>query len=141
LSNVLLIAIGNVMRGDDGAAHHVVQRLEARPGVGVRRELQLTPEIAVDVAGAHTVVFIDADVDAEEASLEPLEAGAGAGTPLMHTITPREIVMLAEKLYGFAGRAYLCRLPVADFDGDGLSPAAEEGVEGALLLLREFFTR
>lgn len=126
------------MRGDDGAAHRVIERLEPAPGVVVRGELQLLPELAPEVARADRVVFIDADVEADEPSIEPLEAGAGVGTPLVHTITPREIVLLAGKLYGFTGRAYLCRLPVADFDRDGLSPAAEAGVEKAVGLLREF---
>ncbi len=134
---VLCIAIGNSLRGDDGVAHRVAARLEPRDEVVTCGVFQLTPEIAPEVARAETVIFLDADVDAREPAIEPVNAGDVRGTPLAHSMTPREIVWLAERLYGFAGQAYLCRLPVESFDGEGLSPVAEAGARGALPLLRE----
>lgn len=133
----LYIAIGNTLRGDDGVSHYILDRLEPRAGEIAIGVFQLTPEIAPEVARAETVIFIDADVDAIEPSIDPIATNAIRGTPLAHSLTPAEIVCLAERLYGFAGQAYLCRVPVASFDGEQLSPVAEAAAEGALALLRE----
>ena len=134
---VLCIAIGNSLRGDDGVAHRVAERMEARDEVVACGVFQLTPEIAPEMARAETVVFIDADIDAREAAIEPVTTAGVRGAPLAHSMTPCEIVCLAERLYGFAGQAYLCRIPVESFDGEGLSDTAEAGANAALALLRE----
>ncbi len=137
----LLISIGNPLRGDDAVAHHVAGRLLPPPGVTIRSVHQLTPELAPDLAAFDTVVFIDADIDARAASLDPLEPTPSRGAPLIHSLAAGDVLLLARKLYGFAGRAYLCRLPVADFDGTELTPTAQAAVEDAAALLGEFLKR
>ena len=122
---VLCIAIGNSLRGDDGVAHRVAARMEPRDEVVTCGVFQLTPETAPEVARAETVVFLDADIDAREPAIEAVNACDVRGTPLAHSMTPREIVWLAKRLYGFAGQVKLNRLPVESFDGEGLSEAAE----------------
>ncbi len=74
----LVIGYGNVDRGDDGAAFHVVNRVRARLGQRVLTEdesgldslgaatavfvPQLTPELAYDAAACHCLVLVDAHV-------------------------------------------------------------------------------
>jgi hydrogenase maturation protease len=133
---VLLIAIGNSLRRDDGAGHRVVELLAPPPGIAVRDVFQLTPELAEDLAGAQTVVFIDASVATAEVALEPVETGAGS-TPMSHSLAPAEVVALARALFGFEGRAWLCHVPGADFeDGEGLSDIAEANARSAAERLR-----
>ncbi|MBZ5590992.1 MAG: hydrogenase maturation protease [Acidobacteriia bacterium] len=127
----LVVAVGNTLRGDDGVAHRVADLLGARPEVDVRRVHQLTPELAEEMAHATTVVFVDADVEASAVRLERLTPNAQRA-PITHTMTPNELVMLAERLYGFQGAAYLCRVPAEDFAAGGaLTPVAEAGARAA----------
>ena len=137
---ILCIAIGNSLRGDDGVAHRIAERLERSAGVEVRSVLQLAPEDASEVAHAEVVVFIDADVDATEPSIEPVITAGLRGTPLLHSLRPCEVVWFAERLFGFAGRAYLCRVPVEAFEGEGLTAVAEAGAAGAVVLLHGLVT-
>ena len=128
----LVVAVGNTLRGDDGVAHRVADLLGVRPGLDVKRVQQLTPELAEEMAHAATIVFVDADVESRSAWLEPVPAAPQRG-PITHTMTPNELVMLAGRLYGFQGEAYLCHVPAEDFTpGGGLTPLAEAGARSAM---------
>ncbi len=134
--SVLLIAIGNQLRRDDGAGHRVIELLAPPPHVGVRDVFQLLPEIAEDLAEASTVVFVDASVATDQVMLEPVEPGPGPGA-ISHSLSPGEVVALARALYDFSGRAWLCHIPGEDFDsGEGLSPTAEANCRMAVEKLR-----
>lgn len=136
---ILLIAIGNVLRRDDGAAHRVLELLEETPGVRRLSCHQLTPELAEDMAEAAQVVFIDADISPGVARLEPLETREGWNPMGGHSLGPWEVVALAERLYGFQGKAWVCRVPGEDFeDGAGLSPCAEAAAQRAAAILGRF---
>lgn len=102
----LAIAIGNSLRGDDGIAHTVIERLN----VESMAVTQLTPEIAAELAGHDPVIFIDADVRATTVEIDPVDERT-CGPALTHASTPGEIVALARALFGFAGRAFLCGIP------------------------------
>jgi hydrogenase maturation protease len=117
----LVIAIGNPLRRDDGVAHHV----PAPPGALMRSMLQLTPEVAEEIAPFALVVFVDASVTAGVPHLEPVAECPESS--LTHTCSPGAIVALARALFGFAGRAYVCHVPIADLSpGEGLSPLAQQ---------------
>ena len=135
----LLIAIGNTLRRDDGVGHRVLELLGPMPEVRVRRLQQLTPETAAELPGAGRVIFVDADAEGGEVRIEPLPASGGRVTPIGHAIRPPEIVVLSEKLYGFRGAAFLCRIPARDFsEGETLSPETEGNAATAARLLRAF---
>jgi len=136
-----LVAVGNPLRRDDGAAHRVLELLGELPGVASRAVLQLSPEMAADIAGARITVFIDADAQPGEPRLEPVETPrAPAAWP--HSLAPAELVAIAERLYGFRGAAWLCRVPGADFAiGDGLDPQTEGNARVAAALIRTLVAR
>jgi hydrogenase maturation protease len=124
MPRALLIAGGNRLRRDDGVAHTVLERLGPASDVESRALLQLTPEVAEDIAGYDTVIFIDADAGAAGVSIEPVNQPPQPSS-LTHVSEPAEIVELSKALFGFAGRAFLCRIPVNDFSpGEGLSRRA-----------------
>ncbi len=110
----LLIACGNPLRRDDGAAHRVLRFLAPAPDRVFREVLQLTPELAEEIARFDRVVFLDADAGSNVLAIEPL-CRTMAHSPLSHFSTPAEIVALARALFGFAGDALLCRIPADDF--------------------------
>jgi Ni,Fe-hydrogenase maturation factor len=125
----LVIAIGNPLRRDDGAAHSV----RIRPGIESRSVLQLAPEIAEEIARYNPVLFIDADVSAKRVRIHPVDS-ASAAPPLTHVSSPGEIVALARELFGFSGCVYTCHIPASDFSaGIGLSPRAKRFVRQAAL--------
>jgi len=133
----LLLAVGNPLRRDDGVAHRVVQLLGTLEGIQIHSCIQLTPEVAEDIAGASAVVFIDADVNPGAPALEALTPEQDSANPLSHSVSPSTLVELARRLYGFHGSAYLCRIPGADFsEGEGLTPETEARARLAAELLR-----
>lgn len=87
---------------------------------------QLTPELAEDIAGFDLVMFVDADVRAEDVMIEPL-AEKRSPPGLTHDSTAAEVVALSRELFGFAGRAFRCGIPASDFSARaGLSAAATQ---------------
>jgi len=121
----VLIACGNCWRGDDGAAHRVLDLLGPDSGAQLRSVQQFLPELADEIAQADVVVFLDAAIDCDALSLEAVREPE-APPALTHVSTPSEIVALSRALYGFQGRAFQCQIPAADLaTGEGLSPYAE----------------
>lgn len=136
---ILCIGIGNSLRGDDGAAHRVLELIEACDHMSLRHVLQLTPELAAEIGAAQAVIFIDADPRCQKPHLEPIAPRPHRGAPLSHAMTPAELVWLANSLYGFANPAFLCRVPAVSFDGgQQLSPASEAGARSAAELVHRF---
>jgi hydrogenase maturation protease len=124
----ILIATGNPLRHDDGVAHAVIERLHK---VASRELIQLTPELAADIASYDAVIFIDADLQTDQPVIEPLEPIL-TSAPFTHISGPSEILALSTHLFGFKGRGYVCRIPARDLSpGEGLSPQAAAGAEQA----------
>lgn len=136
---VLLFAIGNALRRDDGAAIEAVQLLGPQPHVEVRIVHQLTPECAYELqaAQAGTAIFADASVESDSVRMEPA-APAGDAAALGHHLTPSQVVAVARSLYAWGGEAYVCHIPAQDFEhGEGLSRATRgHAAEAAELIAR-----
>jgi hydrogenase maturation protease len=114
----LLLGYGNVDRMDDGLAWHVLAAVATalgQPLTGSPDEaepvtvgpltlwfvLQLTPEIAEELAHYQRVVFIDAHMSdhSEDTRLESIAPGF-ATSPFTHHLTPAACLALAQALYG-----------------------------------------
>jgi hydrogenase maturation protease len=138
-ARALCIAMGNVLRRDDGAGRRVLELIGCVPGVVKRDVFQLTPEISAEIATMDVVVFVDADVNPGKPGIEPLAGDAGR-TPLTHFLGPAEVVRMAETLYGFHGAAFVCRVSGVDFGaGAGLSADAEASARKAADDLKAMF--
>ncbi len=99
------------------------------------QRMQLTPEVAAELAGIDRVVFVDAD-PRESGRVQLAPVAEAEAEPLTHHSTPGGVVALARHLYGFTGVAEICRIPVADFGyGEGLSPHGEAMADLAAKLL------
>ncbi|HTW65677.1 MAG TPA: hydrogenase maturation protease [Bryobacteraceae bacterium] len=126
----LVIAIGNPLRGDDGVARRVAE-LVAHEHIETRRVMQLTPELAAEIARYDSVIFVDASLSSTEVRMESI-ANRPSVPQLTHVSTPGEIVALSRALFGFSGRAHACHIPVRDLSaGEGLSPRATAFAEQA----------
>ncbi len=132
----LCIAVGNLLRGDDGVAHRVLDLLEPAAGVAFLRAQQLLPELSEEIARARNVIFIDADAAAGPPHIEQIAPRELRGSPLSHSMSPAEVVCLAARLFGFDGAAFVCHVPGIDFDpGQGLSAEAEANAQRATQMI------
>ncbi len=67
MNRMLNIGYGNSTRDEDGAAIDAVRRIADRyPKVHCKTVHQLSPELAEDISGYQTVVFLDASVESKE---------------------------------------------------------------------------
>lgn len=92
---VLVCACGNRARGDDGLALALAEELAGwgTPGVEVSMVGQFVPELALELAGRTSVLFIDADAAARvPARLEVLRP-ARISVGFSHRAHPAEVLM------------------------------------------------
>lgn len=128
--SVLVLAIGNPQREDDGVAWKLAEALHGDNNLDVRRVQQLVPELALDVSRAEAVLFIDAKDQGEPGSvrLSPVEPGPDR-PGLTHAVSPRALLFYADALFGRAPRAHLLTVTGESFGhGEGLSARVREAV-------------
>ena len=135
----LVIGYGNTLRGDDGVGPRVAEAIEKLNLPGVRTLVcqQLSPEYADPVSRAHTVVFVDAAVDApREVQLRKLEPGESSQL-MAHAADPRTMLALARDVFGHTPQAWWLTIPAVNLGfGEDLSIEAERGFGDALQELR-----
>jgi hydrogenase maturation protease len=143
---VLVIAWGNPLREDDGAAGQVLEglrSLEGRAGLP-RLELQgrhqLTPDLAEAVSRAAGVVLVDARRGGRPGEVRrEVLAPSSEVSPLAHSLSPQALLFLARHFFGRAPRAVLVTIAGQRFGvRDALSPAVRRAVPRAVrLVVRE----
>jgi len=105
----LILACGNTLREDDGVGPFLAARAEQRfaelDSVRVICRQQWTPELAEDIAGAESVLFIDCAANAEPGSVQVtlVEPGGEAPGVATHHFGAAELLSLTRELY--------CNLP------------------------------
>jgi hydrogenase maturation protease len=132
---LLVIGYGAPLRGDDAAGLVLAEELEGTPGLTCLAVHQLTPDLALRIAAAAEVVFVDAI---------PARPGQGLlmkrlfaidrSTPsaTSHACTPESLLALCEQLYGRRPGAMMLGIPAIDMSlGDRLSPATRLALEEA----------
>lgn len=108
----LVIGYGNPLREDDGVGIKAAELIEERfshEAVKVITARQLTPELAVPVAEASMVIFLDAEAGATPSAvraveLSPVRTEDQAWT---HHATPQGLLEMVRTLSGSAPRAFL----------------------------------
>ncbi len=101
----LILACGNTLRGDDGVglwlAEWAKQRFSSQAGVRVIAGHQWTPELAEDVARAHSVLFIDCSINSEPGSLHlaPVKPVSGSPEHNTHHLGAAELLSLGRDLF------------------------------------------
>jgi hydrogenase maturation protease len=132
---LLVLGYGNTLRRDDGVGPRVAEAVAALnlPRVRTLACALLTPELAEPIAGAQTVVFVDAAVDApREVQLRKLST-ADSSQLMAHAADPETMLALARDVFGHAPDAWLLTIPVEDIGiGETLSPLARRGLDTAI---------
>ena len=140
---LLVIGYGNELRSDDGVGPRTAEAV-AEWGLPAVRTLtchQLTPELAVPIASAQCVVFVDAQVGGQDAvelrELQPRERDE----IMAHAANPDLLLFLAKEIFGRSPMAFWLTIPVENLAfGEELSERAREGLESALGKIRELLS-
>ena len=153
MPQTLLIGIGNRLRGDDGAGPVLIEQLAAE-GDGRLRTLtvhQLTPELAAVLAGASSVLFVDACLAQPRLTLTAITAaapGPGSRSPgqgvgcFSHQLKPAQLLALSRAVYGAQPPAWQLLIPAERLEpGEALSPTTRRAIAVALRLLRRWRAR
>lgn len=110
---LLLIAIGNDARQDDGLGWAFGQAMEASDDFqgGVVYRYQLQVEDALLIAGCRTVLFVDACREKLPMgfAFTPLQADADFGFTT-HQLSPATVLALSKQLYDANPQAFLLKI-------------------------------
>lgn len=139
ITGLLVIGYGNLLRSDDGVGPKVAEAVEELHLPNVRTLIcqQLSPEHAEPVSRAHTVIFVDAAVDApEDVQLRRLEPNESSQL-MAHAADPRTMLALARDVFGHCPKAWWLTIPAVKLGfGEELSPVARQGYAAALEQIR-----
>jgi hydrogenase maturation protease len=141
--NSLVIGYGNDLRSDDGAGRVVADRIDSLrlPGVTVRSLMQLTPELALEIASADTVVFVDASVEVAMTTARPVVAEKSDHS-MSHYATPESLLSMTETIGEAPAKAVAISVPVADLGlGTELTPVTAIGVDQAVAMVQELVAK
>ena len=131
MEHVLVIALGNPLRCDDGIAWQAAEELRRTlPFADIVCVHQLTPELAERASSADMVVFLDAaasgipgTVTCQAVSSQPAEVH------LSHHLVPGEILALCDRLYAAKPSGFLISVHGKCFHhGQELSPAVVKSI-------------
>ena len=138
----LILACGNPLRGDDGAAWHLAEQAQS---IGLPNNVRLilqqqwTPELAEDIAQASAVLFVDCSIAAPPGSvtLQPVTPAQIQPSYLTHHLDAPALLLLAQSLFGQTPtRADLLLIGAHSLDHtDQLSGAVQAALPQALNLL------
>jgi hydrogenase maturation protease len=146
---ILLLALGNGSRGDDGVGVALGRALAAKlpPGAAhVEEAIQLLPEHAEAAARAEAVVFLDATVTGAPGEVHAHHVAARtAREALLHALTPEEILGLTRTTFGRAPQGLLVTVAGKDFSfverlSAEVAAAVPHAVEKALAWLAPHLT-
>ena len=142
MKRILLIGFGNPGRGDDGLGPALAARLESLgiPWLTVESDYQLTIEHSALAAEHDIVIFADAAADADSPFYFRPVTPAREGKLSSHSITPAEVLGLAQTCFQASPDGYLLGIRAARLEAfeEGLSPEARLDLEAALEHLRRF---
>jgi hydrogenase maturation protease len=104
-ARLLILACGNTLRGDDGAgpwfAEWAANRFRSESGVRVLIRQQWTPELAEEVAHAHSVLFIDCSAESAPGAIkiDTVQPAAGSEGMATHHLSAAQLLALGRDLY------------------------------------------
>lgn len=139
MSGIVIIGVGNVLRGDDAAGLHVARRLVARGMENVYESVGETASLMELWKGARVVLLADAaqsgapagTVTRLDASIQPLPAAFLHCST--HAFGVAEAVELSRSLGTLPPKVIVFGIEGANFEhGAPLSPEVESGVADAV---------
>ena len=135
---VLIIGLGNTLRGDDALGRIAAERLRQQVDpaeVRVIDQCAPTPELAAEMSSASLVIFLDASVDGpvDEVITRHLQPPANLDAT-SHQLGPSGLLALSGHLYGCTPETFAVtfRGQTFDFEDCRLSPAVEQACQSVI---------
>jgi len=148
MTRVLILACGNPLRSDDGAAPEIVKRLQdgaGEPKAEILCAHQWTPEMAENISQSDLVIFVDASavIPAGEIQVRAISAREERLGATTHACGPERLLALAQTLYGkVPGRAFLLTIGGQSFEhGERLSEVVQQAVPKACEEIRRLLSQ
>ena len=133
MNKTLLIGYGNPDRQDDGVAWHILHTLAVQIGLPVPESyedefpandridlafyLQLTPEMAEDLAAYERVCFVDAHTGSVAAEVQFVKIeDEFQHSPFTHHLTAQSLLSMCKTLYGRTPEAALLSIRGYQFE-------------------------
>lgn len=155
---LLILGLGNELRGDDAAAWQVVRTVEKWncPGVRTLCCRQLSPELVEEFALVSTVLIVDADVTLTEPGMDQYPVTAqhllprnrlirlqqvsitkeNKREPFSHHVSAAWLVRLMHQLFGYAPGVWLLGIAAESFEFGSLpSHRCQAGIRTAIEVL------
>ena len=140
----LILACGNTLREDDGIgphlAHWAAEHWRSDSRIRVISRQQWTPDLAVDIAAAHSVIFLDCSIDAApgQVDLQPVQPATPQFALATHHSSAPALLALARDLYDAAPQtALMLTIGACSLDlGELLSGTVEAALPRATALLQ-----
>lgn len=135
---ILIIGIGNPLRGDDGAGHFLADKLAriALPFVAVEWVHQPDITLVEQFQGRKAVLFMDADLQATQMQVQSITEPESGGMLHAHQISCATLAMLSRQLGNETTRFYKLGIPVISFEaGAAITPQTREFCETAEKLI------
>ncbi|MCP3953035.1 MAG: hydrogenase maturation protease [Desulfobacterales bacterium] len=142
-NDMLVLGVGNPLRGDDGVGIELVRRLREHFGAGLNCEELLAPDVilAERIAAFDHLLIIDALAEAQEApyrfvDLAPAKSFMPAGSMVSHCFNWPAILAMAQELYGHAPKTRVLGIAARQVEfSEFLSPHCQENADKAFDLL------
>ena len=141
----LILACGNPLRGDDGAAWHIAEaayEVGFPPSVRIIFQQQWTPDLAEDIARAEGVLFVDCALTAPpgSVSIAPIAPAFERPPFLTHHQDPATLLALSFLYYDHLPRRSDLLLIGAESINhtEKLSPPVQAAVPRALALIKQW---
>lgn len=148
MNRLLILAYGNPLRGDDGAAWHIAQALQDRPhdpAIAIITVQQLTAELAEQISHVETVIFVDASANTIPGlvSLHRVQPAPSVPTTWTHVLNPRTLLALSCQLYGRTpARVFLLSVGGESFEfSEELSAPVHLSISEAVKKIEVFLTQ
>ena len=134
----LWIGFGNPLRRDDGVGALAAELLAAE-GLAARAWLQPLPELALEVAAARRVVFLDADLALAPGCVQLRAVTPSPPAPWSHRLDAAGLLSMVRLVAPRTPAAWTLSIGIADAGvGEGLSPPVEAGLDELLAHARRF---
>ncbi len=140
---VLVIGVGNTIRGDDGIGPYICARMEALQleGIKTRNIQQLQTDMVEELLEYDQTIIADASIHSEDIlfyAVDPTTSPAASS----HHSNPAMLAALAQQLYNKKLPIMVCSVKGEDFGmKDQLSPAAKERADKAIVLITEWIKK
>ena len=142
-NNILIYAIGNPARGDDGFGPAVLEQLKLKnlKHADFQVNYQLNIEDAELFSRYQLVIIIDAAKTSGGLQLKELQA-EDKDPFSTHALTPRQVLALSQNLYQKQFRCYILTTSGYNWDlGCEISESVEKDISLAIFLILDFIKK